>query len=62
MCAITAVTKKFKSIINKKKKHDKIVSSGKDTLNAIEVLILVNNLLRKIPSFFQRRKTQRCLE
>ena len=51
MCAITAVTKKFKSIINKKKKHDKIVSSGKDTLNTIEVLILVNNLLRKIPSF-----------
>ena len=55
--------KKYKSIIKKKsKKHDKIVLSGKDKLNAIEFLIskalidsyishdefvLVNNMLRE---------------
>ena len=40
ICAITAGVKKYKSIINKKKKkHDKIVSLGKDKLNIIEVLI-----------------------
>ena len=39
VCAITAGIKKCKSIIKKKKKHDKIVSSGKDKLNTIEVLI-----------------------
>ena len=38
-CAITAKTKKYKSIIKKKKKHDKIVLLGKDKLNTIEVLI-----------------------
>ena len=39
-CAITAGMKKYKSIINKKKKkHDKIVHWGKDKLNTIEVLI-----------------------
>ena len=38
--AITAGVKKYKSIIKKmKKKHDKIVLSGKDKLNTIEVLI-----------------------
>ena len=43
ICAITAGTKKYKSIIKKKKKkkkkHDKIVLLGKDKLNTIEVLI-----------------------
>ena len=62
-CAITAEIKKYKSIIQKKKKKpDKIVLLGKDTLNTIEVLIskalidsyishyefaLVNNVLRE---------------
>ena len=41
ICAITAEIKKYKSIIKKKKKkHDKIVLSGKDKLTTIEVLIL----------------------
>ena len=39
ICAITAGIKKYKSIIKKKKKHDKIVLLGKDKLNTIEVLI-----------------------
>ena len=40
ICAITAGIKMFKSIMKKtKKKHDKIVLSGKDMLNVIEVLI-----------------------
>ena len=40
MCAITAGIKKYKSIINKKrKKHDKIVLLRKDQLNTNEVLI-----------------------
>ena len=40
MFAITAGIKKYKSIINKKKKkHNKIVLAGKDKLNNIEVLI-----------------------
>ena len=40
ICAITAGIKKYKSIINKKKKkHNKIVLLGKDKLNTIEVLI-----------------------
>ena len=39
-CAITAVIKKFKSIIKKKrKKHDKIVLLAKSILNNMEVLI-----------------------
>ena len=39
-CVITAVIKKRKSIINKKKrKHDKIVLLAKSKLNSIEVLI-----------------------
>ena len=33
--AITKGIKKYKSIIKKKKKHDKIVLLGKDKLNAI---------------------------
>ena len=37
--AITAGIKKYKSIIKKKKKHDKIVLLGKARLNTIEVLI-----------------------
>ena len=39
ICAITAGIKKYKSIIKKKNKHDKIVLLGKDKLNTIEVLI-----------------------
>ena len=40
ICTITAVIKKYKSIIKKtKKKHDKIVLLGKYKLNTIEVLI-----------------------
>ena len=37
--AIIVGIKKYKSIIKKKKKHDKILLLGKDTLNTIEVLI-----------------------
>ena len=40
ICAITAAIKKYKSIINKKKKkHDKIVLLAKSKLNITEVLI-----------------------
>ena len=40
ICPITTGIKKYKSIINKKKKkHDKIASLGKTKLNTIEVLI-----------------------
>ena len=38
-CTIAARIKKYKSVIKKKKKHDKIVFLGNDKLNAIEVLI-----------------------
>ena len=39
-CSITAGTKKYKSIIKKKKKkHDKIVLLAKSKLNSIEALI-----------------------
>ena len=37
--AITGGIKRFKSIIKKKKKHDKIVWLAKSKLNSIEVLI-----------------------
>ena len=37
--AIIAGIKKYKSIIKKKKNHDKIVLLEKDKLNTIEVLI-----------------------
>ena len=63
ICAITPGIKKYKSIIKKKKKrHDKTVLLGKDTLNTVEVLfskavmdssisfdefVLVNNVLRE---------------
>ena len=36
---ITAGTKKYKSIIQKEKKHNKIVLLAKNKLNVIEVLI-----------------------
>ena len=40
ICAITAGTKKYKSIFKKKrKKHDKIVLLGKAELDTIEVVI-----------------------
>ena len=40
LCAITAGTKKYRSIVKKKKKkHDKIVLLAKSKLNKIEVLI-----------------------
>ena len=39
VCAITAGIKKYKPIIKKKKKHDKIELSAKSKLSRIEVLI-----------------------
>ena len=40
ICAITAKTKKYKPIINKKsKKHDKLILLAKTKLNSIEILI-----------------------
>ena len=39
VCEITAGIKKYKSIIKKKKKHDKIVFLGKTKLDAAKVLI-----------------------
>ena len=40
VCAITAVIKKYESLIKeKKKKHDEIVLLGKTKLNIIEVII-----------------------
>ena len=39
ICAIAAVIKKHKSIIKKKKKHNKIVMFTKSKLNSMEVLI-----------------------
>ena len=39
ICAITAGIKRYKSIIKKKKKDDKIVSLPKAKWNSIEVLI-----------------------
>ena len=62
ICAKTAGVKKYKSIIKKKKKHDKMESLAKTKLNSIEVLIsktltdsnishdkfgLVNNVLKE---------------
>ena len=63
ICAITAATKNYKSIIKKKKeKHNKKVLSEKSKLNSIEVLIsnalidsvishnefiLINNVLKE---------------
>ena len=39
ICAVTARIKRYKSIIKKKKKDDKIVSLPKSKWNSIEVLI-----------------------
>ena len=39
ICAITARIKNYKSIIKKKKKHDKLVLLAKSNLSSIEVLI-----------------------
>ena len=39
ICAVTAGVKKYKSIIKKKKKHNKIVLLRKDKFNTIEVLV-----------------------
>ena len=39
ICAMAAGIKKYKSVIKKKKKHDKIVLLAKSKLNSIEVLI-----------------------
>ena len=62
ICAIAAGIKKYKSIIKKKKKHDKKVFLAKSKLNRIEVLIskvlissnishdesvLINNVLKE---------------
>ena len=38
ICAVTSGIKKYKSVIKKKKKHDKIVLLGKYTLNTTEAL------------------------
>ena len=44
-CAITAGIKKYKSIINKKKKtHDKIVLLPKTKLTSMEVLIYIKSI------------------
>ena len=39
ICSIITGVKKYKSIIQKKKKHNKIVLLGKNKLNAIDVLV-----------------------
>ena len=72
ICAITGEIKKYKSIIKRKKKHDKIVLLGKDKLNTIEVLISkalidsyirhdelvsVNNVLREYNEIKEEIKT-----
>ena len=44
VCAITAGIKKYKSIIKKKKDHDKIVLLGKAKLDAIKDLVF-NSLI-----------------
>ena len=44
ICVITAGIKKYKSIIKKKKRHDKMVLSAKSKFSSIEVLI--SNALR----------------
>ena len=36
-CVMTARIKKYKSIIKKKKKHDKILSLAKPKVNSVEV-------------------------
>ena len=42
VCAITAEIKKYKSVIKKKKKHDKMALLGKDKIKTTEVLINVS--------------------
>ena len=45
ICGITAVIKKYKSMIKKKKKnHDKVVSSSKSELNEF---VSINNVLKE---------------
>ena len=39
ICVITAWMKKYKSIINNNKKHNKVASIGKNKLNTIKILI-----------------------
>ena len=74
-CAITAIIKKYKSIIQKKKrKHDKIVLLAKSKLNSIEVLIskvlvdsvishdefvLMNNVLKEYNKMKEEIKNQK---
>ena len=41
ICAITAAIKRYKLIIKKKKKHDKIVLLAKSKLNSIESIQLL---------------------
>ena len=66
ICAITAGIKKYKSIIKKKKKHDKIVLLAKSKLNSIKVLILnitydefvlINNVLKDFYNMKEEIKT-----
>ena len=40
ICVITAGMKKYKSIIDNNKKHNKVASIGKNKLNTIKILIL----------------------
>ena len=72
ICVITAGIKNYKSIIKKKKKHDKIELSAKSKLNSIEVLIsktltdssispdefvLINNVMKKFYDMKEEIKT-----
>ena len=72
LCVITAGIKNYKSIIKKKKKHDKIELSAKSKLNSIEVLIsktltdssispdefvLINNVMKKFYDMKEEIKT-----
>ena len=71
ICIITAGIKKYKSIIKKNKKHDKIVLLAKSKLNNIEVLlskalidsnvshnefILINNVLKELNDMKEEMK------
>ena len=71
ICAIAAGIKKYKSIIKKKRKHDKTVLLAKSKLNSIEVLIskvlidsnishdgfvLINNVLKEYDDMKEEKK------
>ena len=66
ICVIAAEIKKYKSIIEKRKKHDKIVLLAKSKLNSIDVLVsidsnishneflLINNVLKEYDDMKKR--------